>query len=371
MDNVNNDIKVSVIMPIYNASRYLGPAIDSILDQTLPEIEIICVDDGSTDKSLEILKEYQKQDDRIRIVTQTNAGPAHARNNGIRRARGEYIAFLDADDFVEPTFLEDLYATASQDNLDIAICAYDMYNVRKARFETAAEAENAKIYSPGAVTSKSEYPDQIFTSTVNSAWNKLFSKSFVEKWGLSFLPDVRIYEDVYFVVTALSVAERVETVPNILMHHRIHLEQSRIKAFKKYHKHIPEVCLKIKEFLVKHGMYAPLSVSFANLSANRCYKTYNLLSSDEKEEFWNLLHGEYTAAFEWGGISEEDWADEEILEFARDTSLYDYDTYRKKSEKAGLRKREKIKGRRRKVSILQIFGIKRAEDVKSKNKIKT
>ena len=126
MDRENIDIKVSIIMPIYNASRYLEPAIDSILAQTLPEIEVICVDDGSTDKSLEILKEYQKNDDRIRIVTQTNAGPAHARNNGIRRARGKYIAFLDADDFVEPTFIEDLYNTAKQDNLDIAICAYDM-----------------------------------------------------------------------------------------------------------------------------------------------------------------------------------------------------------------------------------------------------
>lgn len=369
MDNANKNIKVSVIIPIYNASRYLGPAIDSILGQTLSEIEIICVDDGSTDKSLEILKEYQNSDDRIRIVTQTNAGPAHARNNGIRRARGEYIAFLDADDFVEPTFLEDLYATAKQDSLDIAICAYDMYNVRKARFESAADAENEKIYAISAVTSKSEYPDQIFTSTVNSAWNKLFARSFVEKWGLSFLPDVRIYEDVYFMVTALSVAERVEKVPNILMHHRIHLEQSRIKAFKKYHKHIPEVCVKIKEFLEKHGMYAPLSVSFANLSANRCYKTYNLLSNDAKEDFWNLIHEEYVSALAWSDVK-EGWEEEEVSEFAKNISLYDFDTYKKKSEKSKFRKKEKMSKKKRKISVLQIFGIKKAENTKYKNKLK-
>ena len=82
----NNDIKVSVIIPIYNAYDYLRPAMDSVLDQTLRDIEIICIDDGSTDKSLEILKEYQKSDDRVRIITETNAGPALARNKGISRA---------------------------------------------------------------------------------------------------------------------------------------------------------------------------------------------------------------------------------------------------------------------------------------------
>ena len=108
----NCGIKISVIIPIYNAGAYLRPALDSVIDQTLREIEIICVDDGSTDNSLEIIKEYQKVDERIRIVAENNAGPALARNNGMRRARGEYIAFLDADDIFEPTLLEDLYTLA-------------------------------------------------------------------------------------------------------------------------------------------------------------------------------------------------------------------------------------------------------------------
>ena len=105
------NIKVSVIVPIYNAEAYLRPALDSILDQTLREIEIICVDDGSTDGSLKIIKEYQKKDARIRIVTQNNAGPGSARNNGMRRSRGEYVSFLDADDFFDANFLEKMYET--------------------------------------------------------------------------------------------------------------------------------------------------------------------------------------------------------------------------------------------------------------------
>ena len=113
----NTDIKVSVIMPIYNAYDYLRPAIESVLGQTLQEIEIICVDDGSTDSSFDLIKEYQQKDERIRIATETNAGPALARNNGIKRARGEYLAFLDADDFCDPDLLEKLYNKANKTRL--------------------------------------------------------------------------------------------------------------------------------------------------------------------------------------------------------------------------------------------------------------
>ena len=103
-----NLIKVSVVMPIYNAYDYLRPAIDSVLGQTLADIELICVDDGSTDRSLDIIKEYQKSDSRIRILTESNAGPSIARNKGLARARGEFVIFLDADDFYEKNLLSAL-----------------------------------------------------------------------------------------------------------------------------------------------------------------------------------------------------------------------------------------------------------------------
>ena len=128
-------VKVSVIMPIYNAEAYLHPAIDSVLDQTLKEIELICVDDGSTDRSLDIIKEYQKNDSRVRIITENNAGPSMARNKGLARARGEYVIFLDADDFSELTMLERLYETSVRDELDIAIARYDIYNDWKSEEE--------------------------------------------------------------------------------------------------------------------------------------------------------------------------------------------------------------------------------------------
>lgn len=98
--------KVSVIIPVYNAEKYLGKCLESLLSQTLQEMEIICVDDGSSDGSPEILKRFQGRDERVRILTQENQYAGVARNNGMREARGEYLLFLDADDFLKKPFLK-------------------------------------------------------------------------------------------------------------------------------------------------------------------------------------------------------------------------------------------------------------------------
>lgn len=351
MDNIT-DIKVSVIMPIYNASNYLKPALDSILGQTLSEFEIICIDDGSTDHSLEILKEYQDSDERVRIVTETNAGPALARNNGIRRARGEYLAFIDADDFLEPTFLESLYNLAKERELDIAIARYDIFNNRSARFEVATKADHSEIFDSDSVTSKNEHPDSILSSTIGSAWNKLFRRNFVEDKKLAFLPDVRIYEDVYFVVTALSLAERVGKCHEVLIHHRIHSEQSRAKMFRKYYSQVPAVYLKIKDFLMHNGMYAPLSRSYLNLSASRCYKMFNLLSHDSKESLWNLLYDEYAEKLDWCDKDSSEFEDENVCEFVNLVSKYNYSSYKRISSRA---KKTKPKSEKKKGLFARLF----------------
>ena len=158
-------VKVSVIMPVYNAEDYLRPAIDSVLDQTLKEIELICVDDGSTDHSLEIIKEYRNNDARVRIITENNAGPSLARNKGLARARGEFIVFLDADDFFEITMLEKLYNYAKLEELDITIAKYDIYHDKQARFEANIPSDHGDIFEGGNIVSKNTYPDHILQCT--------------------------------------------------------------------------------------------------------------------------------------------------------------------------------------------------------------
>ena len=325
-------------MPIYNADNYLRPAIDSVLDQTLRELELICVDDGSTDHSLDIIKEFQKRDARVRIITENNAGPSAARNKGLARSRGEYIVFFDADDFSEPTMLERLYELSERESLDIAVAGYNIFNNRKATFEENIPAEYAGIFEGGAVVSKNNHPDHILQCTTAYVWNKMFRHAFLTEKELTFDNDLRVFEDTYFIVTALSLADRVGKVDEVLIHHRVYPAQSKNKLFRKYYGQVPVLYAKIKEFLRGHGMLAPLSQAYLNLSASRCYKIYNVLWSDAKEEFWNMFHEEYAEALGWTQASPEDFDHEEVRDFAANVIMYPHKQFARR-EKQGRRVR--------------------------------
>ena len=326
-------IKVSVVMPIYNAYKYIRPALESVMEQTLREIEIICVDDGSTDHTLDILKEYQSKDARIRIITENNAGPAAARNKGLSRVRGEYVIFLDADDFFNPSLLEKLYEVAIRDQLDISICRYDIYNGRKAKFEHNIKSDHGEIFAPGKVVSKNEYPDQILQCTTGYVWNKMYRTAFLQEKNLVFNPDLRVFEDTFFVVTSLSIAERVGKIDDCLVHHRVYFAQSRNKLFRKHYKCVPDIYLKIKNFLMSHGMYIPLSQSYLNLSASRCYKTYNLLWRDAKEEFWDMLHEGYAEQLGWDKAEADDFEQDEVRDFIANVLMYTHKQYVKRESR--------------------------------------
>ena len=338
------NVKISVVMPIYNAADYLKPALDSVINQTLTDIELICVDDGSTDNSLSIIKEYQQTDERVRILTENNAGPSIARNKGLARARGKYVIFLDADDFYEENLLEKLYDLAEEEKLDVAICKFDIYNNRKAKFEDNIRSDHGEIFTESDVVSKNDYPDVILSCTTGYIWNKLFRREFLVEKELVFDEELRVFEDTHFVVNALSLAEGVGKCHERLIHHRVYTNQPRNKLFKKYYAQVPVVYAKIKEFLRSHGMYIPLSQSFLNLSANRCYKIYNLLWLDAKKEFWNLLHDEYAEILGWTNAEPEYFESPEICDFVANVIVYNHKQYVKR-ENMGLKVKLKNVGR--------------------------
>ena len=114
----NEDIKISVVIPIFNVEDFLGPCLDSVLNQTLKDFEVICVNDGSTDGSLDILKEYLSKDDRIRIINKDNAGYGHTMNIGLDMASGKYFVIVESDDYILPTMFETLYEAAEENDLD-------------------------------------------------------------------------------------------------------------------------------------------------------------------------------------------------------------------------------------------------------------
>ena len=330
MDSQN--IKISVVMPVYNAGEYLTRAIGDVLSQTLTDLELICVNDGSTDNSLSIIKSFMKKDQRIKLINQQNAGTSVARNVGIEAACGQYIIFLDADDFYEKNLLKLLYDAAEKDNLDVAVARFDIYNDSQDKYSVPMEEPHSGIFVGGSVTSKNEHPDFILSSTTGYVWNKLFRTTFVKNMELAFDPELYVFEDVCFVCSALALAERVARIDDTLIHHRVYSEQSRARLFRKYYSQVPVVYKKLKDFLMQRGLYIPLKKGYLNFSAGRCYRIYNLLWNDGKERLWNLLHEEYYAEFNWHQHEKTDFESLEVYEFVANVALYSYSEYLERME---------------------------------------
>ena len=210
--------KVSVIIPVYNVELYLCQCLNSVLNQTLKEIEIICVDDGSTDKSLDILNDYAAKDNRITVITQKNLYAGIARNTGLSQAKGEYLSFLDSDDFFEPNMLEEMYNKAKLDNSDIVICAWDSYsnitNEKVKEFKIKEKYEKLSPFKPFRIRNK------LLDICKPNPWTKLFSREFFIKNNLKF-EDCICCNDLTCICLAMCLANKISILNKVFVHYRI------------------------------------------------------------------------------------------------------------------------------------------------------
>lgn len=210
---------ISVIVPVYNTSKYLTQCLDSILFQSLNNIEVICIDDGSTDESIEILREYASKDTRIQIYHQENKGGGSARNLGISHARGKYLLFLDSDDFFEDLFFETLYSVAEKYESDITICEYKLYDNKTGDIDThisISELHPPK-HSLFKYTDNNKY---IFHSVPLVVWNRLYNREFIIKSGLRF-QEILHFNDVFFCQISLVLAEKISLVNQTFVYYRV------------------------------------------------------------------------------------------------------------------------------------------------------
>ena len=220
-----SEIKVSVIVPVYNAGSYLDRTLESICKQTLRETEIICVDDGSTDNSKDIIKAYAQKDGRIRLIEQKNLFAGVARNNGLSQARGEYTVFWDSDDFFKEKALEIMYGKITQDAADICICDGYKYFTDTDKSLLTDEFVKYGTIPEKLPFNKYDVPDKIFNLGANVPWNKMFRTAFIRENDLKF-QDIRKANDTYFVLMALFLAERITCVKNRLVYYRCDSEGS-------------------------------------------------------------------------------------------------------------------------------------------------
>ena len=204
----NNSKKVSIVVPVYNVEKYIDRCLESLVNQTLKDIEIIVVNDGSTDNSKEVIEKYQKEyPEMLKVYTIKNSGAAKARNIGLEKASGEYIGFVDSDDFVSKTMFEELYNKAINDNADVVKCAY--YKVQEDKY-IEKEIETEFDYGKSIREDKS-----ILINSTPYIWNKIFKKELIDKYKIKF-PDIRIYEDLVFTYKLFMVANKISKVNNTL-----------------------------------------------------------------------------------------------------------------------------------------------------------
>lgn len=206
-------IKVSIIVPVYNVEKFLPKCLDSLIEQTLKDIEIICVNDCSTDSSPTILKEYATKDNRIKIINlKCNGGPSASRNSALKLVQGEFIGFVDSDDWVDCNYYEKLYNSAKKYNCDIAIAG--IKRPKKNSAPIRKKFKSFKIYRKIKSKLKADCVPRD-----NFIWNKIYKFDIWKKHKIVFTPG-RNYEDIPLTTRILSIFDSIVTVPNTYYYYR-------------------------------------------------------------------------------------------------------------------------------------------------------
>lgn len=196
-------MKISVIVPIYNAEKYLSRCLDSILNQSYEDIELILVNDGSTDRSLEICREYENQDKRVIVLDTENSGPGVARNRGMDRVTGEYIAFVDADDYIEKTTMETLIKIAIRDKYEIVSSSH--YRVDKEITVSNNSYKTGEISRDVDKEQTERYSTFKTSSSFGYVWGKIYKTSFIKQNKIKFSDERQVFlEDTLFNLKAIS-----------------------------------------------------------------------------------------------------------------------------------------------------------------------
>lgn len=177
---------VSIVIPVHNGEKYLKECLDTVVNQTLKDLEIICVNDGSTDGSLAILEDYASRDSRIKVVSQEASNAGHARNTGLAVTTGEYLSFLDADDWFELNMLETMVTAAKKDDADIVFCKAATFDQKTGVQSTKSFSLKERLVPKGTVFSGKDIAEDLFQFCRTAAWDKLYKASFIKAEGLRF-----------------------------------------------------------------------------------------------------------------------------------------------------------------------------------------
>ena len=299
---MNSNPKISVIVPVYNTEKYLESSLRSIMDQTYSNLEIICVNDGSTDNSLELLKNLQQEDERIIIIDKENEGQGISRNKGMEKATGEWISFIDSDDTLELNAYEKIVANIS-DEVDMVHFGIQMlYEEGKLKIKTDNEYYDIKY------DGLTEVPKSKIHKIDGSASNKLFKKSVIDQYGIRFKKI--LYEDFQFSMQYISVIDRIFYMPDKLYNYLRRGGSTMTSTFQYSPRAIDHLYAleAVIDFIIKNNRLEEHKRSLRKLfmsyyGASIKYSTVDMIpqivkKSEEMYEKYTFLHNKIVKKFE-------------------------------------------------------------------------
>ena len=257
---------VSIVVPAYNGERHIRQCVESVLTQTIPDFELICVNDGSTDGTGSLLDDMAARDDRMRVIHQENKGEGAARNAG-------------------PQLLEKAVRRAEETGADVVAYRVDSYNDETGETLPMPWSLDTDAFPAGRVSSPGDNPDKLFYAFQNWTWNKLFRSSFVQASGLRF-HEVQRSADLYFVCCALAQADRIATVDEVLYHYRVNNPNSNIATNERAPLDFHRSFVAAKQHLENAGRFAAVERGFKNWAAESVF--FNLCSLKARDAFEEL-----------------------------------------------------------------------------------
>lgn len=231
-------VKFSIIMPVYNVEKYVSQAIESVLNQSNDEWELIIINDGSTDDSFNICKRYSENNNRIKLINKNNSGVADARNKGLENSKGDYIIFLDSDDYLENECLDKLNRNISNE-MDIYICSFErVFKDGNKRIFNRYDSLFPNIIANGQIIINNMYNKNIYECSI---WANVYKRDFIRNNKLFFTSQL-LHEDEEWFLKAMLLANRVQVIDIKLYNTRAGIENSIINS-KNYNKNISKIII--------------------------------------------------------------------------------------------------------------------------------
>ena len=293
---------VSVVVAAYNAMNYLRQNVESLLAQSMTDFELIYVDDGSKDDTLTVLKEYADRDQRIKVIAQDNHGAGHARNTGMKVARGNYVLVLDADDYFHKEMLQKTVEKAEELSLDICIFDHYMHNEQTGEITNGGKSIVFNLLPEKEVFCAKDIPDYIFQITGVNVWNKLYRREFLVENDIWFQEGIRVIDDFYLEIVSLAQAKRIGVLQERFVYYRYNNPASQISNVASISDNECKACEAVYRTLLAKDLMRGMQSSWTKLAYEACINSLYRTHKARFEEIYVAVKEKWIPAL---GIEEQ------------------------------------------------------------------